>query len=131
MWYQKALIFLILVLALCTSAVLADEDPKNSVGMVSPSSEAAARRFSKPGEPALPDKESIAISNTNIDSKLIDIVWCGEAKEDVMVLTEKGTVYRSDNHGETWKKLRETFAKAARPIVDTDVNIKGLLIGIY
>lgn len=70
-----------------------------------------------------PQVEDVTFSSTEIDSVLLDIVWCGEHKEDVIVLTEKGTIYRSANSGMEWDSLRRVFAKTAKKIVaDEEVN---------
>ena len=47
----------------------------------------------------------------HIDSPLVDIVWCGGETLDnqVLVLTEKGSVYKSNDKGVTWYKKTEIF----------------------
>jgi len=32
-------------------------------------------------------------------------MWCGNSDEVILVLTEKGAIYRSRDRGYTWKKL--------------------------
>jgi hypothetical protein len=47
-----------------------------------------------------------------IDSALIDIVWCGmdsDSDDKVLLLSSKGSVYRSDDKGSSWIKLAEVF----------------------
>ena len=43
-----------------------------------------------------------------MDSTLTDIIWCGEENDDdvILVLTENGSVYRSDDKGFNFNKLR-------------------------
>ena len=60
-----------------------------------------------------PTVEDVQLNSTLLDSPLVDIVWCGAHKENVIVLTEKGTIYRSDDGGMTWKKLRQVFTSMA------------------
>ena len=45
----------------------------------------------------------------------MDINWCGQQGADniVLVLTEKGSVYRSQDKGITWQKKTEMFQQLA------------------
>lgn len=40
-----------------------------------------------------------------MDALVKDIMWCGQSNEAILILTEKGTVYRSRDKGASWKKL--------------------------
>lgn len=40
-----------------------------------------------------------------IDSPLKDIIWCGKTNDVILVQSEVGTVYRSRDRGDSWKKL--------------------------
>jgi len=45
----------------------------------------------------------------HIDSPLVDIIWCGVETLDnqVLVLSEKGSIYKSNDKGLTWHKKTE------------------------
>lgn len=45
----------------------------------------------------------------DLDSNPLDLIFCGNAKDTVIVLTEKNSLYRSDDHGFTWKKLNDVL----------------------
>jgi photosystem II stability/assembly factor-like uncharacterized protein len=63
----------------------------------------------------------VSVDLSFLDSSLIDLVWCGSdvASDDkVLLLTSKGSVYRSDDKGSSWVKLAEVFHKKA--VVATD-----------
>lgn len=65
--------------------------------------------------------DDVVFENTLIDSTLLDIVWCGEKEESVLVLSENGTVYLSVNGGQNWKNIRSAFYKTAKKEVsDTE-----------
>jgi hypothetical protein len=57
-------------------------------------------------------QEDIDVHYTLLDSPLLDIVWCGNNQGDdynVLILTNKGTVYRSTDRGNTWETLSQVF----------------------
>lgn len=39
-------------------------------------------------------------------------MWCGSNNEAILVLSDKGTVYRSRDRGVSWKKLQAQLGKA-------------------
>ena len=48
----------------------------------------------------------------HLDSSLVDIIWCGDSKKEemtIVVLTEKGSVYRTSDKGLSWEKKTEYF----------------------
>jgi len=34
-----------------------------------------------------------------------DMMWCGNSNDVILVLTTMGTVYRSRDKGQTWRKM--------------------------
>jgi photosystem II stability/assembly factor-like uncharacterized protein len=64
----------------------------------------------------------IGYKMNHIDSPLVDIVWCGADSIDdqVLVLTEKGSVYKSNDKGLTWHKKTEVFQQMAYMEIDED-----------
>ena len=48
---------------------------------------------------------------TDLDSSPINLVWCGSNRDTVLILTEKNSVYRSDDLGFNFKKLNNFFFK--------------------
>ena len=56
----------------------------------------------------------VEVSYNGIDSPLLDILWCGNEKENILILTEKGSVYHTLDMGNTWNKLREDFQNVAK-----------------
>ena len=53
------------------------------------------------------------------DSPLKDFKWCGAQKSSVLVLSEKGTIYKSMNKGSDWQKIS---SKLESPINDPNGN---------
>jgi len=40
-----------------------------------------------------------------IDSPLKEMIWCGDSRETVLVLTETNSLYRSEDKGFNWRPL--------------------------
>lgn len=53
-----------------------------------------------------------------MDSLVRDIMWCGSNDDVILVLTEKGTVYRSRDRGYSWKKLQGLIGKVGQSVAD-------------
>jgi len=53
-----------------------------------------------------------------IDSPLIDIMWCGNTNDIILVQTEQGTIYRSRDRGDSWKKLHSIMHQTGMSVVD-------------
>ena len=51
------------------------------------------------------NSEKVSFQVFEIDSSLVDIMWCGNTNEVLLVQSESGTIYRSRDRGESWKKL--------------------------
>jgi hypothetical protein len=49
--------------------------------------------------------DQIDYNKYELDSQISDMMWCGNSNEVILVLTNKGTVYRSRDRGTSWKKL--------------------------
>jgi hypothetical protein len=45
------------------------------------------------------EKELIKSQLSHLDSPLVDVVWCGTSSSQVIVLSEKGSVYTSQDNG--------------------------------
>jgi len=51
---------------------------------------------------------------TDLDSSPINLVWCGAHKETVLILTEKNSLYRSDDLGFNFKKLNDVLINTGK-----------------
>jgi photosystem II stability/assembly factor-like uncharacterized protein len=63
-----------------------------------------------------------------MDGLVRDIMWCGSNNENILVLTEKGTVYRSRDRGNAWKKLQGIIGKVGQGVADQGQEVSYLLI---
>lgn len=53
---------------------------------------------------------------STLDSPLIDMNWCGkDAQNDqgIVLLSAKGSAYRSEDRGTTWQKMNDAFVRAS------------------
>ena len=48
-----------------------------------------------------------------VDDEIHDILWCGKTNEVIFVQSELGTIYRSRDKGDSWKKLDDLMKKTA------------------
>lgn len=81
-----------------------------------------------------PDADKVTFQTTLIGTELADIIWCGTSKESVLVVTEGGVVYYSNNGGLEWKKLKDIFQKAGEKVSedeDVTIYIQGTLLNIF
>jgi len=52
-------------------------------------------------------------------------MWCGNTNEVILVQSEKGTIYRSRDRGESWKKLHSIMHQTGLSVIDeglTDIG---------
>lgn len=62
--------------------------------------------------------DKVSFNIFEIDSKLIDIMWCGNTNDIILVQTEFGTVYRSRDKGDSWKKLHSMMHQSGSSVLD-------------
>ena len=61
---------------------------------------------------------------SDIDSKVKEIVWCGNSNEVLLALTEMDSLYISDNKGFMWKKLNDLITHTAKTeLEDQEIEI--------
>jgi photosystem II stability/assembly factor-like uncharacterized protein len=53
-----------------------------------------------------------------LDGTVKDLMWCGANNDAILVLTQKGTIYRSRDRGYSWKKLQAIISKAGQEVAD-------------
>ncbi len=57
---------------------------------------------------------SIDFSHFELDSIPRDLIWCGEDNSISIILTEKNSIYRSEDRGMNWKKLNDIFTNTGK-----------------
>ena len=57
-----------------------------------------------------------------IDSNINDMIWCGSNQDIILALTELSSVYKSDDHGFTWKKLNDIFQHTGKKELEENEN---------
>merc|ERR1719183_261334 len=71
------------------------------------------------------NSDKVSFQIFEIDSPLLDIMWCGNTNEVILVQSEAGTTYRSRDRGESWKKLHSIMHQTGLSVVDdgqTDIG---------
>ena len=64
----------------------------------------------------------VEYSMSDIDSKVKEIVWCGNSNEVLLALTEMDSLYISDNKGFMWKKLNDLITHTAKTELEDQEN---------
>ena len=58
-------------------------------------------------------------------------MWCGNTNEVILVQSENGTIYRSRDRGDSWKKLHSVMHQTAQSVVDEGQTVSLHLNHIY
>ena len=67
--------------------------------------------------------DKVSFQVFEIDSPLLDIMWCGPTNEVVLVQSEGGTVYRSRDRGDSWKKLHSIMHQTGMTVLDEGQSV--------
>ena len=62
--------------------------------------------------------DQIDYNKYELDSPVSDMLWCGNNNEVILVLSNKGSVYRSRDRGTTWRKLQSIMASIGTKVAD-------------
>ena len=54
-------------------------------------------------------------------------MWCGNTNEVILVQSEKGTIYRSRDRGDSWKKLHSVMHQTGMSVVDEGQTVSNYL----
>ncbi len=122
------------LLLLCYSVLLLQhalaEDETKGMQSASQSGNRSGDREKKSDDSStVPSAANVDFSQNFIDSPLLDILWCGSEKQTILILTDKGTVYKTKDLGKNWDKLREMFQKTAKKQAKEEENV--LTIDFY
>ena len=59
-----------------------------------------------------------------MDGMVKDIMWCGTTNENILVLTQMGSAYRSRDKGYTWKRLSSLMSKSGSSVADAGQDVR-------
>ena len=59
----------------------------------------------------------------DLDGQVHDLMWCGFNDEVVLMHTTEGTIYRSRDRGQNWKRLRSLLHKQGINVADEDQEV--------
>ena len=69
------------------------------------------------------NQNKVSYQAFEIDSPLVDILWCGKGNDVIFVQTQFGTIYKSKDKGDSWKKLHSLMHQVALGIAaDSQVS---------
>jgi hypothetical protein len=58
-----------------------------------------------------------------LDGEIVDMMWCGQNDETILVQTGDGSIYRSRDRGNTWKRLKSLMQKQGSLVADTTQDV--------
>lgn len=59
---------------------------------------------------------------TDIDSPAMELVWCGSSKDTLLILSEKSSLYRSDDKGFSFRKLNDILTHTGKEELEEKEN---------
>eukprot|EP00826_Nyctotherus_ovalis_P020499 TRINITY_DN16449_c0_g3_i1.p1 TRINITY_DN16449_c0_g3~~TRINITY_DN16449_c0_g3_i1.p1 ORF type:complete len:817 (-),score=226.63 TRINITY_DN16449_c0_g3_i1:147-2597(-) len=69
------------------------------------------------------DSQDVVRSFHQLDGLIQETVWCGQANKVILIRTEYNSVYRSIDHGETFKIITKKMLKTAERLVENSEKI--------
>jgi len=57
--------------------------------------------------------DQVNFKTFSISEPVNDIMWCGDDNSIILSKTTEGSIYRSRDQGENWKKLEKTMMQSA------------------
>lgn len=69
---------------------------------------------------AAANTDKIDYHRQEMDSFVRDIMWCGQENDVILILTEKGTLYRSRDRGVSFKRLQSVLATTGQVVADAN-----------
>ena len=73
---------------------------------------------------------NIEFSRFELDSSPRDLIWCGNDNSIAIILTEKNSIYRSEDRGMNWKKLNDIFTNTGKEELEENENEIGKVSSI-
>lgn len=67
----------------------------------------------------------------NLDASPRDLIWCGNSRETVLLLTENNSLYRSDDKGFNWRMLNSILTSTGKDQLDENENEVNSIKFIY
>jgi hypothetical protein len=66
--------------------------------------------------------DSITFQYSEIDSAVVDLIWCGNRNEDIFALSELNSVYKSEDRGFSWRRMNDIFHQNAAMQLESNEN---------
>ena len=62
-----------------------------------------------------------------LDGEVKNLLWCGNNDEIILLHADDGTVYRSRDRGNSWKRLKALMQKYGTMVADEDQEVSLLI----
>lgn len=68
------------------------------------------------------ESSSVDYKSYDVDSTPKDLVWCGATRQNILLLTETNSLYRSEDKGFTWRMLNDILLTKGRDELEPEDN---------
>ena len=58
-----------------------------------------------------------------LEGEVKSLLWCGNNDEIILLHSADGSIYRSRDRGESWKRLKNLMMKQGSTVVDQDQEV--------
>lgn len=62
--------------------------------------------------------DRVEFQTFELDGEIEDMMWCGQNDETILVKTGDGSIYRSRDRGNNWKRLKSLMQKQGAQVAD-------------
>ena len=66
---------------------------------------------------------SVDFQTFELDGEVKNLLWCGNNDEIILLHADDGTVYRSRDRGNSWKRLKALMQKYGNMVADEDQEV--------
>jgi hypothetical protein len=64
----------------------------------------------------------VEYAHSEIDSNIKEIIWCGESSNILLAISDKNSLYQSDNKGFMWRKMNDLITHTGKTELEDNEN---------
>jgi len=75
--------------------------------------------------------DQVDFNKYELDAPVKDIMWCGNNNEFILILSDKGSIFRSRDRGVSWKKLQSALSLSGQKVADEDQEVSLVFLSVF